>query len=230
MNLEALKQLEAGWSLEDFVDVANQLLPEYLPDIRGNTKVKEEINHRLVRHYTTQNLIDEPTRKNRYAVYTYRHLLQLLLVRRLLSDGIGTAAINDLVTSKDNDELKSLLTGGIQIHLTTAHPNITDNSNSALNFLENLRKSKSTNQLKEDDFVKDSSKENISIEPTQEKLNQLSSQPLALKTEWQRIQVLDGLELHLRSDFVYPNSVKEQESLNNHIIRELTKLLNRKKS
>jgi len=223
MDLETLEQTNEGWSLEDFVEIANQLLPDYLPDIRGNTKVKEEINPRLVRHYTTQNLIDEPTRKNRYAVYTYRHLLQLLLVRRLLSDGIGTYAIKDLVTSKNNEELKSLLTGGISFHLTTAHPNLTNNSNAALDFLESIKK-------KTNYSVVDKDRESRPLSEKRTESNQLSSQSLITETEWIRLQVLDGLEIHLRSDFVYPNSVKEQESLNRHILEQLTRLLARKKT
>ena len=225
MNLEELEQISEEWSLEEFVDIANQLLPNYLPDSKGNTKVKEEINARLVRHYTSQNLIDEPTKKNRYAVYTYRHLLQLLLVRRLLSDGIGTVAINDLVTRKSNEELKSLLTGGISINLTTAHPNLTTNSNPALDFLENIGRGRKPDQEKTPDIILNRSRQSISRYEVQ-----ITSQGVVSQTEWIRIEVLDGLEINLRSDFVYPNSLMEQESLTNHIIEQLTRILTKKKA
>ena len=221
MNLEKIEQSNEEWFLEEFVDVANHLLPDYLPDIRGNTKVKEEINPRLVRHYTSQKLLDEPYRSGKYAVYTYRHLLQLLLVRRLLSQGISSAAINDLVTSQTNDELKSLLTGGIQIHVTTAHPSLNTTSNSALEYIEKLKKGNKSNRVKE--TINSSVNSSLKEPSNQENLT------FNKQTEWIRIEVLSGLEIHLRSDFIYPNSVREQQALNELIIQQLTHLLTRKK-
>lgn len=244
MKLEELENSHDEWLIEDFVEVANQLLPHYLPEIKGNTKVKEEINPRLVRHYTSQRLMDEAIRKNRYAFYSYRHLLQLLLVRRLLSDGIGAAAINDLLITKTNDELKSLLTGGIQLHLTTAHPNLTENSNShnsALEYLANLKKNKQKNLSisEQKNFNINDSKKNQNafnfrtnlddINNIQPEFSQLQSSSSAIN-QWTHLQVLDGLELHIRDDFIYPKSIKEQESLNQHLIETLTQFLARKKS
>jgi DNA-binding transcriptional MerR regulator len=221
MNLKKLEQSNEQWFLEEFVEVANQLLPDYLPDVRGNTKVKEEINPRLVRHYTSQKLLDEPSRSGKYAVYTYRHLLQLLLVRRLLSEGIGSAAINDLVTSKTNEQLKSLLTGGIQIYVTTAHPSLNPSSNSALEYLEKLGQGNKTKRIQE-------SIPSPTHFPLRESIQQ-ENQPLNQPTEWTRIEVLDGLEINLRSDFVYPNSLREQQALTQHIIQQVSQLLTRKK-
>ncbi|BAQ62986.1 hypothetical protein GM3708_3392 [Geminocystis sp. NIES-3708] len=243
MKLEELENSHHEWLIEDFVEVANQLLPHYLPEIKGNTKVKEEINPRLVRHYTSQRLMDEAIRKNRYAFYCYRHLLQLLLVRRLLSDGIGAAAINDLLTSKTNEELKSLLTGGIQIRLTTAHPNLTENSNShnsALEYLANLKKGKQKNLSinEQKNFnINDSKKSQNAIDlntnlegiNNQPQFSQLQSSSSKVN-QWNHLQVLDGLEIHIRDDFIYPNSIKEQESLNQYLIETLIQFLARKKS
>lgn len=234
MELKTLENSHDEWLIDEFVEVANQLLPKYLPDIRSNTKVKEEINPRLVRHYTSEKLMDEAIRRNRYAFYNYRHLLQLLLVRRLLSDGIGIAAINDLLTSKTNEELKSLLLGGIQIHLTTAHPNLTVNSNnSALEYLASLKKDKEKNpsinyqKLSKQNFNFSGDLHNISSNKANFEQPQSSFSSV---NQWNHLQVLDGLELHIRDDFIYPNSIKEQESLNRYLIEILTKFLEKKKS
>lgn len=54
MDLKTLENNHQEWLLDDFVEVANQLLPLYLPEMKGNSKVKEEINSRLVRSYTSQ--------------------------------------------------------------------------------------------------------------------------------------------------------------------------------
>lgn len=234
MELETLETSHDEWLIDEFVEVANQLLPEYLPDIRGNTKVKEEINPRLVRHYTSQKLMDEAIRRNRYAFYNYRHLLQLLLVRRLLSDGIGAVAINDLLTSKTNEELKNLLIGGISINLTTTHPNLTENANNpALEYLASLKKGKEKNlSINEQKISKKDLNFSVALDDFSDSQphfnhNQSSSPKIS---EWNHLQVLDGLELHIRDDFIYPNSIKEQESLNNYLIEILTQFLSKKKS
>ncbi|WP_373479223.1 MerR family transcriptional regulator [Geminocystis sp.] len=275
MDLKTLENNHEQWLIDDFVEVANRLLPLYLPDIKGNNKVKEFLNSRLVRSYTTSGLIDEPIRQHRYAFYTYRHLLQLLLVKRLLSDGIGAAAIGDLLTSKTNEELKGLLIGGIQIHITTAHPSLTQisqdfgsnfknptnqnksinattttnqdsNSNSALDFLADLKGKRSqssstlTGEIKRDNFkLSNQNKNTMSAlndnndgdmsalnededmsgfaQESSENINGFKSSsvfPMANQQEsWTRLRILDGLELHIRDDFVYPNSIKERESL-----------------
>ncbi|WP_342597732.1 MerR family transcriptional regulator [Cyanobacterium aponinum UTEX 3222] len=219
MDVETLENNHQEWLIDEFVEVANRLLPLYLPDIKGNSKVKEEINTRLVRSYTSQRLMDEPIRQNRYAFYRYRHLLQLLLIKRLLSDGIGTTAINDLLTSKTNEELKSLLIGGISLNLTTAHPplqSIQNSTNSALDFLADLKGKRSQSPSTIRGNVKQKSQS--SPAPNQDTMSALDEtynhQNLLDKEEsWTRLRILDGLELHIRDDFVYPNSLKERESL-----------------
>jgi DNA-binding transcriptional MerR regulator len=230
MRLEELEQSQQEWLIDEFVEIANQLLPQYLPETKGNTKVKEEINPRLVRHYTTLKLMDEPTRQNRYAVYNYRQLLQFLLVRRLLSEGISAAAISDLLTSKSNQELKNLLTGGISIQITTTHPTLTQPqfTNPALEYLASLKKGKyNQSSLPEKSPVYPNIlSDNILDKNYDQKLSKSKS---ILETEWTRIEVLEGLELNIRSDFIYPNSISEQESLNQRIIQTLTQILTRKK-
>ncbi|NCO75278.1 MAG: MerR family transcriptional regulator [Cyanobacteria bacterium] len=241
MNLKELETSHQEWLIEEFVEVVNQLLPQYLPDSKGNNKVKEEINPRLVRHYTTLKLMDEPIRKNRYAYYNYRHLLQLLLVRRLLSDGIGAMAINDLLTSKTNEELKNLLLGGISINIQTTHPNLVENtnnyfagntSNSALEYLANLKKVKENkSSLNHQNQNRDNLNSPIDIDyklSNQQDLRENQSSNFVI-SKWNHLQVLDGLELHIRDDFIYPNSVKEQESLNRYLIEKLTEFLGSKK-
>ena len=234
MELKNLEQNQELWLIDEFVEIANQLLPSYLPKIKGNSKVKEEINPRLVRHYTNQKLMDEPIRKNRYAFYNYRHLLQILLIRRLLSDGIGAMAIDNLLRSKSNQELKNLLIGGVQINLTTTHPSLAEPSNNpALEYLAKLKKSKasniSTNQQLRSRDKSSSLKENFPLHLEQSREDQLFFDSPSHTSEWTRLQILDGLELHIRNDFIYPNSIKEQQSLNQHLIDILTQWLTEKK-
>lgn len=127
-KVETYKSLEAD--LTEFVELANTLLPDYLPDEIRDQRFRPDVTPRLVRHYATQGLLEEPLKDGRNAVYTYRHLLQLLLLRRLIAEGYSSSAIDTLPLSRDNQELEEMLVLGDEAE-TQANP--------ALAFLEGLR-------------------------------------------------------------------------------------------
>ncbi|MFN3430267.1 MAG: MerR family transcriptional regulator [Candidatus Sericytochromatia bacterium] len=134
--MEDLKQLahtHPYWSLDEFAQVANQWLPRFLPEERANTRVREEVNPRLIRQYTTWGLIDPPTKEGREARYAYRHLLQLLVTRRLLAEGYATAVINKLMADQADESLETMLEGGAQ-----AGSSIQSSVNPAIAFLQGL--------------------------------------------------------------------------------------------
>ncbi|MDA0674485.1 MAG: MerR family transcriptional regulator, partial [Cyanobacteria bacterium] len=112
--LQQIAQVNPEWDLDALVDTANDLLPQFLPDLGDpQRRSPETVNPRLVRYYTTQGVIDRPLRQGREARYTYRHLLQLLVVRRLLPEGYSTTAIQP-IAAKPNGDLEALLQGGVQ--------------------------------------------------------------------------------------------------------------------
>lgn len=106
-------------SLADLVAVANEVLPEVLPkDASG--RVVEEVNPRLVRHYTTQGLLPDPRKDGREARYLFEHLLKLLVVRRLMAEGFSSQAIKQLVSGLDDERLIEVLQGGVEVRLVPA--------------------------------------------------------------------------------------------------------------
>src|SRR5690625_4479966 len=107
---------EGAWSLDDFVEQANLLLPHVLPK-DASKRAAESVNQRLVRHYATQGLLDEPLREGREARYLYRHLLQLLVVRRLLAEGLSAAVIGRALEGRTDAELEGLLTDQLRLDL-----------------------------------------------------------------------------------------------------------------
>lgn len=118
-DLSALR--EGAWSLDELVDHANRLLAEVLPkDASG--RVAEGVNPRLVRHYATQGLVDEPLKEGREARYLYRHLLQLLVVRRLLAEGHTSALAKRVIEGRADEELESLLAGHLTVQLVPERP------------------------------------------------------------------------------------------------------------
>jgi DNA-binding transcriptional MerR regulator len=146
--LETLRTEE--WGLEDFVGVCNTLLPRYLPDDAMDRRQREDVSVRLLRYSTSQGLLDEPARQGREARYRYRHLLQVLVMRRLMREGLGTKAIQDVMRRPD-ESLEALLHGGAQFEVTPTQYRIAQTPavsiaagvqarDEALGFLDGLRK------------------------------------------------------------------------------------------
>ncbi|WP_221091238.1 MerR family transcriptional regulator [Deinococcus aquaedulcis] len=122
--------LPQSWSgnLDALVSTANTYLPHLLPLDKAG-RAKDDVNARLVRHYTTERLLDEPLREGREARYTRRHLLQLLALRKLMAAGHGAAALRDTLQFRADPDLEALLTGE-QLDLQPSNP--------ALDYLKTL--------------------------------------------------------------------------------------------
>ncbi len=128
--LQAYKR--ARLSLEELVRAANDLLPDVLPTDITDQRLKEELTPRLVRHYSSQGSLEEPEKEGREARYTYRHLLQLLALRRLQAEGHRTGAVAPLTSGMSDPELENLLNGQAQVTLTQT-------TNPAMDFLRHLK-------------------------------------------------------------------------------------------
>ncbi len=97
--------------IEQLVQEANRRLVHLLPEDRSG-RPKDEVNARLVRHYTTQGLLSAPRREGREARYTRRHLLELLALRRLMADGLGGKVLISALEYRTEQELAALATQG----------------------------------------------------------------------------------------------------------------------
>lgn len=97
--------------IEQLVHEANARLVYLLPEDRSG-RPKDEVNARLVRHYTTQGLLGAPRREGREARYTRRHLLELLALRRLMADGLGGKVLMSALEYRSEEELAALATQG----------------------------------------------------------------------------------------------------------------------
>ncbi|NEQ97819.1 MAG: MerR family transcriptional regulator [Cyanothece sp. SIO2G6] len=207
--LEPISQSKPLWSLDELVQVANDVLPQFLPEEKAHTRVREAVSPRLIRHYTSQGMLDEPLKEGREARYVYRHLLQVLLVRRLLTEGYGASVIDSLARSKPNQELEALLQGGVQLTVTPANP--------ALAFLQDI-------QQRQSGTKRSSPRRSLSPQPMPLPSPAPSASSLGEPTQWQRLEVLPGLEIHVRSDFVLPTTSQEQHSLQQRILQLLRSL------
>jgi hypothetical protein len=207
-TLQQFSQDLKPWSLDEFVEIVNGLLPQFLPEEKSHTRVRDAMTPRLVRHYTGMGLLDEPLKEGREARYLYRHLLQALLVRRLLVEGYGASAIDNLAKSKTNQELEALLQGGVVLTLTPANP--------ALNFLQEIQQR--------------SAKSPSVPAPSQSRKVGKSEDSPSAETElpgpsiWTRLVILPGLEVHVREDFLLPSTHQEQQNLLQRILQSLSSI------
>ncbi len=127
LTLQDIQNQNQRLSLDKFVRTANLLLPRYWPEDEGakqerDARLREGVSARLVRHLTTLGLIEEPLREGREARYTPRHLLQLLVARRLMAEGYTTGAVKKLTAGADDMQLEALLQSGTQLAVEVSRP------------------------------------------------------------------------------------------------------------
>ena len=85
-------------------------LSERAKVLSGKVGLKsEKLTERLIRYYTAQGVLDKPDRLGREAAYHFRHLLQLLITRRLVNEGVSLVAISKFNLNKSTDELEQAL-------------------------------------------------------------------------------------------------------------------------
>src|ERR1044071_2133061 len=89
---------------------AARILAESGAARQGRGTVTELPDERTVRYYRTEGLIPPAEEKQGTAsVFGFRHLLQLLVVKKLQAEGLPIRAIRELVTGKTERQLKRLL-------------------------------------------------------------------------------------------------------------------------
>ena len=99
--------------IDEFVAEANGWLARLLPEERAG-RPKDEVNARLVRHYTTSGLIPAPRREGREARYDRLHLLHLLALRRLMADGLSGKVLFGTLSGRSEADLEWLAQWGAE--------------------------------------------------------------------------------------------------------------------
>ena len=193
-RLQQIARQQPEMVLDRFVEVTNDLLSQFLPSQGSGGRGQEPVNPRLVRYYTTQGWLDRPLKQGREARYTYRHLLQLLVLRRLLAEGYSASSIGGLIGGQGEGVLEDILQGGAHLRVEAANP--------ALAFLTQIRDRAVSPNLE------DSPAAPIPPSPA----------------TWTRLPLMEGLELHLRSDFRPPSTPAQRDRLLQSIADHLAHL------
>lgn len=192
-DLAYLLEPRHTWNLGALVDEANRLLPEVLV-LPGSSRAKEAITGRTVRYYTSEGLLDPPEKDWREARYTGRHLLQLLVARKLLAQGHTLRTIAPELRRMGNLELLELLQRPAQVVLQPA------SSNPALEYLQQIRL------------------------PAQPPPSPAPRSSAASSETLRRVRVKDGLELLVEENHPLPQSPAEWQTLLEEIRKALETL------
>jgi DNA-binding transcriptional MerR regulator len=90
-------------SAEELAELANR--------VQRETGADSEINERLVRYYVTMGVLDRPRRLGKEARYSFRHLSQLIVLRRMLDQGLSLGNVRQLFTSIPWDQIDNYRQG-----------------------------------------------------------------------------------------------------------------------
>jgi len=222
--------------------VANGLLPDYLPkDAAG--RAADDVNPRLVRFYTTEGLLPEPHKEGREARYVYDHLLALLLVRKLLAEGFGSAAIRKVLSGRRRAELEALLQDEVRVELAPSQAAQATVHASKAEFLQQVRARAGLAPAAAAPSAAAATSDRAGAlgaafqaplpqmwqpaptgEPKDEghqaparqasRSSGYVSAPPGVDTTWSRLVIHDGLELSVRDDYTWPaNHVAEEQLL-----------------
>jgi DNA-binding transcriptional MerR regulator len=168
---------------------AARILAESGAARQGRGTVTELPDERTVRYYLAEGLIPPAEEKQGTAsVFGFRHLLQLLVVKKLQAEGLPIRAIRELVTGKTERQLERLL-GVEQGQASGAAAR-----GEALGYLESLLRKSPSAPLP-------------SAPPPQVLAPQsasLASPSAAPRETWARVELEPGLELHVSDSYRAP--------------------------
>lgn len=115
-RLEKIAENDPKMRLPGFVKRVNALTERFGPKHQQiDGRVTEEFTERTVRHYQSKGIIDPPEKEGKEAIYGFRHLLQALLIRKMLIRKIPADKIAEMLEDKENDVYIKLLTKGIEM-------------------------------------------------------------------------------------------------------------------
>jgi DNA-binding transcriptional MerR regulator len=213
--------------LEELLAAANALLPEFAPE-QPHGKTNERLDERTVRYYQSEGVVDRPTGySGTAALYTYRHLLQLLTIKRLQSQGLPLRAIRGLVQSHSEAELEALLGAG-EPHASASAALAP--AGDAGNYLRGLLMRKAARVPAPPSPPMPAAPMAPPPPPVASEAPLLGPRARMSRAEpppaatWQRVTVEEGLELHVSEDFSPPPSPEGRRQLAERLVALLDRL------
>jgi DNA-binding transcriptional MerR regulator len=205
--LEKTRQAKYVGVAELAGEAARILTESGLAQERGT--VSEVPDERTIRYYLTEGLISPAEDKQGTAsVFSYRHLLELLVVKKLQSEHLPIRKIRDLVDGRTERELERLL----------GADGSTKVKNEALSYLEKLlTKPAAQPSPQAPQMLRQTSSPEAQASPAQ-LAPQSSSAGIGSGT-WSRVEIEPGLELHVHDQYQPPREAKGLRRLTQTLLR-----------
>lgn len=205
-QLESIRQRKFVGVAELANEAAKILAESGLAQERGT--VSDVPDERTIRYYLTEGLVSPAEDKQGTAsVFGYRHLLQLLAVKKLQAEHLPIRKIRELVENREVRDLERLL--GLEGGTTS--------KNEALSYLEKLlTKPAQASQASPTRTLNFSGSVSPSVAPSapSPQFSQGSS-----TGAWERIEIEPGLELHVQSSYQPPPDARGLRRLTQVIMR-----------
>jgi DNA-binding transcriptional MerR regulator len=189
--LEAARR-EKHVGVAGLAEAAARILSESGAARQGRGTVTELPDERTVRYYLAEGLVPPAEEKQGTAsVFGYRHLLQLLVVKKMQADGLPIRAIRELVTGKTERQLEKLL--GVEQGQAAAR-------GEALSYLESLLRKGPSAPLPSAPPPR-ASPSQASPPPPQ---SAYGPSPAPARETWARVEIEPGLEVHVSDSYRAP--------------------------
>ena len=190
-------------------EVARILSESGLAQERGT--VSEVPDERTIRYYLTEGLISPAEEKQgTSSVFSHRHLLELLVVKKLQSEHLPIRKIRDLVAGRTERELERLL----------GADGSTAVRNEALSYLEKLlMQPSSPPSAQAPQALRQLSSMEASASP--DLIAPQSSASSGGSGTWSRIEIEPGLELHVHDQYQQPREARGLRRLTQRLLRVL---------
>jgi DNA-binding transcriptional MerR regulator len=183
--------------------------------LQEKATVTEIPDERTIRYYLTEGLISPAEEKQGTAsVFGYRHLLQLLVIKKLQAEHLPIRKIKEIVSDRRERDLERLL----------GDDEGSGKQNEAMRFLQGLLTAPSRTvapppapavraPMQRSDFVSQMPGA-LSYQTPAQPVAMASSPPAA----WERMEIEPGLELHIRSDYRPPVETRGVRHLSRAIL------------
>jgi DNA-binding transcriptional MerR regulator len=206
--LEKMRHAKYVGAAELAGEAAKILAESGLAQERGT--VSELPDERTIRYYLTEGLVSPAEEKQGTAsVFGYRHLLELLVVKKLQSEHLPIRKIRDLVDGRTERELERLLgaEGGTAVR------------NEALSYLEKLLMKPAQSSSPAPRMLRQQVPTMESMASSPAPLAPPSMQTSATGGTWSRIELEPGLELHVHDQYQPPREAKGLRRLTQSVLR-----------
>jgi DNA-binding transcriptional MerR regulator len=157
-------------------------------------------DERTIRFYLSEGLIEVPEeRRGSASLFSYRNLLQVLVVKKLQAEHFPIRKIREIVAGRSEEELEDLLAEDGSTKYSHRDP---------MTYLQGLL---STPKHHNSEIVASLSMPLMMAEMSPQESN-----------SWRRVELMDGLELHIRDDFRFHDARREMKRLSTKILNVLS--------